>query len=106
MRRSAIANVLLVGWVAIGCLFPGTVFAQWFVTEPVDPYYPVPQYKSSDVSGSSLDGYLENRLNIPTRAINPMHEVPLSESSILPDISSGAPFALALGLAMRKVTWL
>jgi type IV pilus assembly protein PilM len=54
----------------------------------------------------NLDGYLEKRLNIPTKTINPMQEVPLSDASILPDISDGAPFALALGLAMRKVTWL
>jgi type IV pilus assembly protein PilM len=54
----------------------------------------------------NLDGYLEKRLNIPTKVINPMQNMPLSDASILPDISDGAPFALALGLAMRKVTWL
>ncbi|MBW2646124.1 MAG: pilus assembly protein PilM [Deltaproteobacteria bacterium] len=53
-----------------------------------------------------LDHYLEKRLNIPTSIINPMKKVALSDGVFLPDISEGAPFALALGLAMRKVTWL
>lgn len=53
-----------------------------------------------------LDHYLERRLNSPTTLINPMTKVALSDNSILPDISEGAPFALALGLAMRKVPWL
>ena len=41
------------------------------------------------------------------------HRVPMlslengfSDKDILPDKSEGAPFALALGLAMRKVSWL
>jgi hypothetical protein len=46
MRGTAIAKVLLVAGVAIGCLAPGTVFAQWFVTDPVEPYSPVPRYKT------------------------------------------------------------
>ncbi|MBK5101098.1 MAG: pilus assembly protein PilM [Desulfobacteraceae bacterium] len=53
-----------------------------------------------------LDRYIENRLNIPTKLMNPMTNMALSEEGILPDISEGAPFALALGLAMRKVPWL
>jgi type IV pilus assembly protein PilM len=53
-----------------------------------------------------LDHYLERRLNSPTTLINPMTKVVLSDNSTLPDISEGAPFALALGLAMRKVPWL
>ena len=53
-----------------------------------------------------LDRYLEKRLDIPTKLINPMTKMKLSDHSLLPDISEGAPFALALGLAMRKVTWL
>jgi Tfp pilus assembly PilM family ATPase len=53
-----------------------------------------------------LDHYLERRLNSPTTLINPMTKVALSDNSTLPDISEGAPFALALGLAMRKVPWL
>jgi type IV pilus assembly protein PilM len=53
-----------------------------------------------------LDQYLEKKLNIPTKCINPMIKLTLSDSSLLPDTAEGAPFALALGLAMRKVTWL
>jgi type IV pilus assembly protein PilM len=54
----------------------------------------------------NLDRYLERHLNISTRLINPIKDVALLDGSILPDISQGAPFALALALAMRKVTWL
>ncbi len=53
-----------------------------------------------------LDGYLERRLNIRTRLMNPLSKVALSDDNILPDISEGGSFGLALGLAMRKVTWL
>jgi len=53
-----------------------------------------------------LDDYLERRLNIPTKLINPMTKVALPDENILGDIPEGAPFALALGLAMRKVPWL
>lgn len=55
---------------------------------------------------NQFDRYLENRLNIPTKLMNPMINMALSEEGILPDISEGAPFTLALGLAMRKVPWL
>lgn len=54
----------------------------------------------------NLDRYLERQVNISTKLINPMTKVALASESILPDVSEGAPFALALGLAMRKVTWL
>ncbi len=53
-----------------------------------------------------LDRYIERRLSIPTRRINPMTSVALAGGNKLPGIDEGAPFALALGLAMRKVTWL
>ncbi len=53
-----------------------------------------------------LDRYLEKRLNIPARLMNPLSKVALSSESILSDLSEGGSFALALGLAMRKVTWL
>lgn len=54
----------------------------------------------------NLDRYFENRLGIPTSSINPLEKVALSDNGILSRMSEGAPFALALGLAMRKVTWL
>ncbi|GAH22810.1 unnamed protein product, partial [marine sediment metagenome] len=53
-----------------------------------------------------MDRYLEKQLNIPTTLINPITKVSLPDAAILPDVSEGASFALALGLAMRKVTWL
>ena len=53
-----------------------------------------------------IDHYFERRLNISTRCINPMTAVALSGGNKFSDIDEGAPFALALGLAMRKVTWL
>ena len=53
-----------------------------------------------------LDRYFERRLSIPTRRINPMATIALSDDKLLSDRDAGAPFALALGLAMRKITWL
>jgi type IV pilus assembly protein PilM len=53
-----------------------------------------------------LDRYLERRINIPTTVVNPLTAISLARKSILPDLAEGAPYALALGLAMRKVPWL
>jgi type IV pilus assembly protein PilM len=53
-----------------------------------------------------LDHYLEKRLNIPASLINPLNKVGLPKDGNLSDLSEGGPFALALGLAMRKVKWL
>ena len=53
-----------------------------------------------------LDQYLEKRLNVPTKCIDPTSKLTLSYSSLVPDAAEGAPFAQALGLAMRKVRWL
>lgn len=53
-----------------------------------------------------LDHYLESTLNIPTKIVDPMTKVALPEECILSDGSEGAPFSLALGLAMRQVPWL
>lgn len=50
-----------------------------------------------------LDDYLEKRLNIPTRAMDPVSKMVLSDEGVLPDKSQGAPFGLALGLAMRRL---
>ena len=55
---------------------------------------------------SNLDRYLEKRLQIKTRLVNPMTELALVDDKILPDISEGGPFGLALGLSMRKESWL
>ena len=51
-----------------------------------------------------LGQYLQKRLNMSTKCINPISKLTLSYSS--PDAAEGAPFAQALGLAMRKVRWL
>jgi type IV pilus assembly protein PilM len=53
-----------------------------------------------------LDRYLEKRLNIPASLIDPLKKVGLSKDASLADLSEAGPFGLALGLAMRKVTWL
>jgi type IV pilus assembly protein PilM len=53
-----------------------------------------------------LDRYLEKRLNIQTRLMNPLTKVALADDSVAADLSEGGPFGLALGLALRKVIWL
>lgn len=53
-----------------------------------------------------LDDYLAKRLSIPTQLLNPLHTMELSNDGIPVDPSEGGPFALAVGLAMRKVAWL
>ena len=53
-----------------------------------------------------LDSYIEGRLNMPTKLLNPMTKLGFPGDNNLMDRSEGAPFALSLGLAMRKVTWL
>jgi len=53
-----------------------------------------------------LDRYLERRLNITTKLMNPLSKVVLSNQGIISDFSEGGSFGMALGLAMRKVTWL
>lgn len=68
-------------------------------------------FESIYISGQAnlirhLDQYLENQLNIPTKLVDPMDKIIFSDGAMLPDISECAPFALALGLAMKKVSWL
>jgi type IV pilus assembly protein PilM len=53
-----------------------------------------------------LDRYLERTLSIPTKLVNPMTELAPPKDGVLWDMSDGAQFGLALGLAMRRVTWL
>ena len=50
-----------------------------------------------------LEQYLETRLSIPTQLMNPVSKMLFSDEHILPDKSQGAPFGLALGLAMRRI---
>ncbi len=53
-----------------------------------------------------LDHYFEKRINIQTYIVNPLTGFVPGEESILLDRSGGAPFGLALGLALRRVKWL
>jgi Tfp pilus assembly PilM family ATPase len=53
-----------------------------------------------------LDSYLEKRLNLTAKLMNPLSKLALGNQGTLSDVSEGGAFGLALGLAMRKVTWL
>ena len=53
-----------------------------------------------------LDSYLEKRLGIPVQVMNPLSQAAVSGNNVQPDPTETAPFALALGLAMRMVPWL
>jgi type IV pilus assembly protein PilM len=53
-----------------------------------------------------LDDYLASRLNIPAQLLNPLQTMALPNDGTPVDPAEGGPFALALGLAMRKVPWL
>ncbi|MCX5806840.1 MAG: pilus assembly protein PilM [Proteobacteria bacterium] len=55
---------------------------------------------------SSLDKYIERRMNIRTEIVNPLDRIPLSDKRLLAAIPDDAPLALALGLSMRRVPWL
>ena len=57
-------------------------------------------------SVGALDRYLEAHLGIPTESINPISKLNMADGCRFPDTAGGASFALALGLALRKVTWL
>jgi type IV pilus assembly protein PilM len=53
-----------------------------------------------------LDSYFERHLNIPTKRVNPVRAMGISNVNTLPLGSAEAPYAVALGLAMRKIPWL
>ena len=48
--------------------------------------------------------FLEKRLGLPIHVVNPLEHLELNGDIVLPHISDGAPFSLAIGLAMRKKT--
>ncbi len=50
-----------------------------------------------------LNDFMEKRLNLPVRVMDPISRMVLADDGILPDKSQGAPFGLALGLAMRRL---
>ena len=54
----------------------------------------------------NLDQYFETQLGIPTKLINPLLSSNFYNNKSLSDVTAGAPFALALGMALRPVTWL
>jgi type IV pilus assembly protein PilM len=54
----------------------------------------------------NLDQYFEMRLGLPTKLVNPLLSSNFDANKNLSDITEGAPFALALGMALRSVTWL
>jgi len=62
-------------------------------------------YGQANLVGS-LDRYLEAHLGIPTESINPIPKLNLADGCRFQDTARGAAFALALGLALRKVIWL
>jgi Tfp pilus assembly PilM family ATPase len=54
---------------------------------------------------SSLDHYVESRLNMKTRILDPVEKMDVASGGIVSDIPPDAPLAVALGLAMRRVPW-
>jgi type IV pilus assembly protein PilM len=54
----------------------------------------------------NLDQYFEIRLDIPTKLVNPLLSSSFYDNQSLTDITEGAPFTLALGTALRPITWL
>ena len=55
---------------------------------------------------NSLDRFLEKRLNIPARTVNLLESTSGLDRLISFENSEVHPFAIAMGLAMRKVKWL
>lgn len=53
-----------------------------------------------------LDQYIQKRLNIPTKAVNPMVKLSWRMDSADLEDAAGSPFGPALGLALRNVSWL
>jgi Tfp pilus assembly PilM family ATPase len=54
---------------------------------------------------ANLDGYIEKRLQLPTTLVNPIADKVFQNEGIPTDVAEGSDFALALGLAIRKVGW-
>ena len=54
----------------------------------------------------NIDQYFERRIGVPTKLVNPLLSSNFDNKKNMSDITVGAPFALALGTALRPVTWL
>ena len=92
-----------------------------YIEELIDEFHKMTVYLRSEERDASVEKiylyghansihglhcYLEKRLNIPTELVNPATRFAIDEGAGLRDPSEGAPFGLALGLALRRVTWL
>ena len=92
-----------------------------YIEELIDEFHKMTVYLRSEEKDASvekiylyghansihgLNCYLEKRLNIPAELMNPVARIAVDEGAGLRDPSDGAPFGLALGLALRRVTWL
>jgi len=59
--------------------------------------------------GGSVRGmasYVADRINIPTECVNPIDSLTLAPGQEPPSPAESTAYAMSLGLAMRKVTWL
>ena len=92
-----------------------------YIEELIDEFHKITGYVRSEETdiffgalylyglGEVIQGfedYIEKRIGIQTETVNPFEVLEFSEERILPDFPDDTSFALALGLAMRKVTWL
>ena len=55
---------------------------------------------------NGLDRYFEKHFNISVELVNPITGFALEDENFLSDKTDGAPFGLAIGLALRSVPWL
>jgi Tfp pilus assembly PilM family ATPase len=53
-----------------------------------------------------LDGYIAAELGMEVTAVNPLQAIGFQDPANAPQPADGAPFALGLGLGMRRVRWL
>lgn len=53
-----------------------------------------------------LDSYFERHLKIPTKQVNPVRAMGIGNQNIIPLGAAEASYAVALGLAMRRIPWL
>ena len=55
---------------------------------------------------TGLDHYIENRMNIPAKTINILDHIDIKPDLVAEGFNDITPFAAALGLAMREISWL
>jgi type IV pilus assembly protein PilM len=54
----------------------------------------------------ALDDYVERRMNMPTEVVNPLQKMAVSDDVLNAAVKEDASCAIALGLALRRVSWL